>query len=65
MVFRRDRHDITVSEAISAVEGYGGLSRIEPLDPELTEALEIRSAIFIEFAQFDCERDLVNVSPSL
>ncbi|KAB5547174.1 hypothetical protein GE09DRAFT_1224190 [Coniochaeta sp. 2T2.1] len=60
LVMRRDGQDTTVDEAIQVVAGYGMVSHAAPLDLQTAESIEVYNAIYVEFEEFDCERDLVN-----
>jgi hypothetical protein len=44
------------------VSPYGQLSVVEGLRRDFAEIMRLPNAIFVEFAVFDCERDIVNVS---
>ncbi|KAB5559970.1 hypothetical protein GE09DRAFT_1057638 [Coniochaeta sp. 2T2.1] len=60
LVMRRDGLDTTIDEAIPVVAGYGMVSHAAPLDLQTAESIEVYNAIYVEFEEFDCERDLVN-----
>jgi hypothetical protein len=47
---------------MALVAPYGEVSQIEPLRADFAEILKLPSAVFVEFAEFDCDRDLINVS---
>ncbi|OIW30803.1 hypothetical protein CONLIGDRAFT_290618 [Coniochaeta ligniaria NRRL 30616] len=62
IVLHNDRSDITVDEVMGVVADHGPVSLIENLSSDLAEILKVRpeSAVFVEFAQFDPDRDILN-----
>lgn len=62
LVFHHDRSPITMGEVTDIVAPYGNLAYIEPLRPDFAAILDLPYAMYVEFTEFDCDRDLVNVS---
>lgn len=62
MVHRRDHHDIQVADVIPLVMPYGEVSVVERLRPDIAELMDMPNAIYVEFAVFDSDRDIVSVS---
>ncbi|KAK0733721.1 hypothetical protein B0T26DRAFT_633267 [Lasiosphaeria miniovina] len=58
IVWKRRGGDTTVDEVREVLEPFGELTKCEPLDDEVRHAIRIRSAVHVEFSNFDPSRDL-------
>jgi hypothetical protein len=63
-MYSRRGDDITPDIAREILEPYGELSKCEPLSAQMQTAMNIPSAVLVEFAKFDPKRDLNSVSIS-
>ncbi|KAK3311435.1 uncharacterized protein B0T15DRAFT_548965 [Chaetomium strumarium] len=58
VMYSRRGDDITTDIAREILEPYGELSKCEPLSLQMQQAMNIPSAVLVEFAKFDPKRDL-------
>ncbi|KAK3298206.1 uncharacterized protein B0H64DRAFT_438695 [Chaetomium fimeti] len=58
VIYSRNGDEVTTDTAREIVEPYGELSKCEPLSAQMCTAMDIPTAILVEFARFDPKRDL-------
>ena len=64
IIYSRHGDEITTDIAREILEPYGELNKCEALSAQMQEAMNLPTAVLVEFAKFDPKRDLNSVSLS-
>ena len=53
---------ISVTDARIQLEAHGALSKCEPLNSSIQDAMRIKGGVLVEYEQFSADRDVIAVS---